>query len=898
MDVPQLAKATVYILGPHLPELVLSDTIAHDGDATEETAARLWAGLYPTISTMPTVMAAARAVANARSKETLENLSQRLEIVFNTDPVLAEEIAAVISDSIHAPLLDSPKTVGQARGRQATTRRAPPEVVVPGLANLACSVCRRQDETLRVVVYPYVVSIIAMTFRRNFAGLWCWRHAALYHILATLLTATLGWFGIPWGFLFTPIALLTLAQGGKRPADLNFRVLSDLARHKLGQGKPHEATRCFEAALRFKDTESTRDELARLYREYGAPPSAGGGLQLLLFTGALLAAALLGFVIGVLSTLLAEALSPLYGGGETGFWIAVLSWVPLVLMAFVGGMILAYLIEGVLQHTQTRRGLLGGALAVACAMLAAYSIPTGEVLTFVILDPTSGLASMSLVEAVFYLGAVLTRGGVFMLNPVDTSSTIRLLIVLAAAGFYLLSGITVTWRVVAWQRRLVTARESVTGQRQTAPATGWLSIAGVALGLAFLTLLFLLGGPGYGDAEAMAHVEEGFTLFDQGEVEQAVREFETAIEIDPEASPAYLGLGMVYLEQDQCEEAVEMFEMARDFAPQDLQSLVYHVLGEAYFCQGRYDQAARAYEQSITLDPDNQYVQLKLSMAYAHQGEFEQAAEQLEATVARFPEWSAAHALLAIICYQLDQHDAMDHALQQAVTLASDDAWDRYMLGWLYTELNKFSTAEAYIVQANELEPDSPELLVALAGTYRAQKKFDLALETIDRVLEIDEDNVDAYVLRSWVYIANEDLDGALEVLMQALEINPEDWSVHDALSFVYYHQGQTAQALEEAQEAVRLAPFSSSAYSGLAFAYHADGQADKALEAAEEAVRLWPKRDTPHYVLGLCYMDAGQDEQAIAEFETFLELYWDRAYAREYKAEAEACLAELQAEQ
>jgi hypothetical protein len=34
-----------------------------------------------------------------------------------------------------------------------------------------CQVCGRQDETLRVVAYPYLFSLIFVTFRRAFFGL-------------------------------------------------------------------------------------------------------------------------------------------------------------------------------------------------------------------------------------------------------------------------------------------------------------------------------------------------------------------------------------------------------------------------------------------------------------------------------------------------------------------------------------------------------------------------------------------------------------------------------------------------------------------------------------------------------------------------------------------------------
>ena len=40
--------------------------------------------------------------------------------------------------------------------------------------------------------------------------------------------------------------------------------------------------------------------------------------------------------------------------------------------------------------------------------------------------------------------------------------------------------------------------------------------------------------------------------------------------------------------------------------------------------------------------------------------------------------------------------------------------------------------------------------------------------------------------------------------------------------------------------------------------------------------------------------MDKGEKEKAVTEFEEFLELYWDRAYIRDYKVKAEECLAQL----
>src|SRR5512141_79048 len=58
-----------------------------------------------------------------------------------------------------------------------------------------CAVCGRQDYTLRYVAYPYVISLLVITFRRAFVGLWCRKHANLRLISASLISACFGWLG-------------------------------------------------------------------------------------------------------------------------------------------------------------------------------------------------------------------------------------------------------------------------------------------------------------------------------------------------------------------------------------------------------------------------------------------------------------------------------------------------------------------------------------------------------------------------------------------------------------------------------------------------------------------------------------------------------------------------------
>lgn len=69
----------------------------------------------------------------------------------------------------------------------------------------------------RFVVYSYCVSVLVMTFKRNTdihfvrAG----ESAVVGGLPYTFLSLLLGWWGIPWGFIYTPMALVQNLGGGK-----------------------------------------------------------------------------------------------------------------------------------------------------------------------------------------------------------------------------------------------------------------------------------------------------------------------------------------------------------------------------------------------------------------------------------------------------------------------------------------------------------------------------------------------------------------------------------------------------------------------------------------------------------------------------------------------------------
>jgi len=89
----------------------------------------------------------------------------------------------------------------------------------------------------KFVVFPYCISIVIMTFGRS---------SDIYFIRAgesafgkgwpfALLSFFLGWWGVPWGLIRTPIALFQTLSGGK---DVTSEIVGQIRMAGGAQGPP------------------------------------------------------------------------------------------------------------------------------------------------------------------------------------------------------------------------------------------------------------------------------------------------------------------------------------------------------------------------------------------------------------------------------------------------------------------------------------------------------------------------------------------------------------------------------------------------------------------------------------------------------------------------------------
>jgi hypothetical protein len=145
---------------------------------------------------------------------------------------------------------------------------------------VACQKCGRSDASLRWSAFPYVISIVILTFRRGWGGLFCGQCRRREMFKAKLLTLFLGWWGVPWGVFYT-LGVLFKSDNGDVPADVNADYLKALGAYFLQSGQIGEALLTFNSSLHLRRDSQLEQLVKDLFGETSissVPTTRGGGI--------------------------------------------------------------------------------------------------------------------------------------------------------------------------------------------------------------------------------------------------------------------------------------------------------------------------------------------------------------------------------------------------------------------------------------------------------------------------------------------------------------------------------------------------------------------------------------------------------------------------------------------
>jgi Flp pilus assembly protein TadD len=166
----------------------------------------------------------------------------------------------------------------------------------------------------------------------------------------------------------------------------------------------------------------------------------------------------------------------------------------------------------------------------------------------------------------------------------------------------------------------------------------------------------------------VTHTGLGFELFQQGKVEEAIRECQAAVQIDPRYDPAHSNLGRFFAEKRDYESAIAHFETALRLSPRD--SKPRNNLGNVLYLQGRYAEAKVHFAEVLRLDPGHSDAHNNLALTCQKLGQTAEAIAEFRQAIQLRPGFTAALNNLAWILATSPEPQFRDG--NEAVRLATE----------------------------------------------------------------------------------------------------------------------------------------------------------------------------------------------------------------------------------
>ena len=163
--------------------------------------------------------------------------------------------------------------------------------------------------------------------------------------------------------------------------------------------------------------------------------------------------------------------------------------------------------------------------------------------------------------------------------------------------------------------------------------------------------------------DATAGIKLAQALRELGRYDQAVTAAETTLAVQPDNLDALLELGRAHIARGQAFYGIAALERARDQAPRDWRPL--SLLGVAYQQVSRPDDARAAWNQALTLSPDNPDVLTNAAMAAMTQGDAAGAETLLRRAAARPDASPKVRQNLAMVLGLQGRLDEAEHILRR-----------------------------------------------------------------------------------------------------------------------------------------------------------------------------------------------------------------------------------------
>lgn len=321
--------------------------------------------------------------------------------------------------------------------------------------------------------------------------------------------------------------------------------------------------------------------------------------------------------------------------------------------------------------------------------------------------------------------------------------------------------------------------------------------------------------------------------------------------------------GILDAQQGDYNEAVAAFRTALVTHPDSVEARIQ--LGEALAATKQYDAAIEEYQRVLPMAPDKTAVRFDLGNAYYRKGDFSHARSALETVCAARPDDVAAATLLASTYIKLDRYTEAADLLAPLEPGREENSEFEYVLAFTLIELGKAAEGLPRMEKVARATHSAQAFIVA--GSTRLEKRdFREAQSDLEAALQLNPVLPGLQTMVGRARYALGDIEGATTAYQAALRADPRDFLANLHLGVIRLEQRDFEDARPLLEFALQLNPKFPMARFEMAKLYSLTERYPQALSLLEPLARDEPDWLDPHQLVATVYYKIGRPADARRE--------------------------------
>jgi tetratricopeptide (TPR) repeat protein len=264
----------------------------------------------------------------------------------------------------------------------------------------------------------------------------------------------------------------------------------------------------------------------------------------------------------------------------------------------------------------------------------------------------------------------------------------------------------------------------------------------------------------------MTHFQKAKKAVEAGDFEQAAREYEQVLRLDPSLAEAHANLGLTYHMLGHYQQAVPELERALEEKPTLLVTNI--LLGIDFQKLGSPAKAIPPLQRALRLDPSNREARGVLAGCYLAQDEYAEAMKQFRKIFSLEPDQMEGLYGLGKSYLNLAKRSAT--RISQANQSSS---WSSRLEGDLLAERDSWIDAAVEYRRALAIDPKKPGLNASLGTTLLRMGKLETAEATFRDELQVDPENEQALLGLAEIQVRRGAAEAALESISRICQFFP-----------------------------------------------------------------------------------------------------------------------------